>query len=190
MPHSCRRMRRSPKGPAASFSRAWKEQGPGGDAAFAFLPPKTDVQVISGRQGESGPLYFYARVRPDLAVETAKPFAETAVFLLDTSLSEHPDRFDVNVKLLRRILENDAAIKRFNILTFDVAGRWVEPKVWLDNNAAGRASGALSRLDGIVLEGRPISRPRWTRWLRPNFESPARGATRSIPAFRRPDHLG
>lgn len=144
--------KRSDGGGRVSFSRSWKDQGPGGDAVFVFIPPKPEAQVISGRQGESGPLYFYTRIRPELPVETAKPFAEHAVFLLDTSLSEHPDRFDVNMKLMGKILEGDPALKRFNILTFDVAGRWAEPKGWLDNTAAERAK-ALSRLDGIVLEG-------------------------------------
>jgi len=31
---------------------------------FTFVPPQPQIQVISGRQGESGPLYLLARVRP------------------------------------------------------------------------------------------------------------------------------
>jgi hypothetical protein len=124
----------------------------GGDAVFAFTPPHPEVQAISGRQGESGPLYLYARVRPELKIEKAKPFARHAVFLLDTSLSEHPDRFDLNMKLLRGILEADSDIERFNVLTFNVGAAWVEPNGWIDNTAAGRDT-VFKRLDGLVLEG-------------------------------------
>src|SRR5438046_7918404 len=46
-------------GGRATYSRTWKEKGPGGDFVFAYVPAKRDSQVISGRQGESGPLYFY-----------------------------------------------------------------------------------------------------------------------------------
>jgi hypothetical protein len=120
--------------------------------AFAFRSPNAGVQVVSGRQNDNGPLYVYARVRPDLKFEQAKPFAENAVFLLDTSLSEHPDRFAVSMKLLRKILESDADITQFNILAFNVGAAWVEPKGWIRNSKAG-CERAFNALDGIVLEG-------------------------------------
>src|SRR5205085_226584 len=96
--------------------------------------------------------HVFARLRPDLKEEQTKPFAEHAVFLLDTSLSEHHDRFDVNMDLMKKILEKDPDIKKFNILTFNVGTAWVEPKGWLDNTEAGRKT-AFDRLDGLVLEG-------------------------------------
>jgi hypothetical protein len=134
------------------YHRTWTGHGPGGSVVFTFRPPQSGLQVVSGRQNESGPLYVYARIRPELAIQEAKPFAENAVFLLDTSLSEHPDRFGVSMKLLKKILESDAAIKQFNILAFNVGSAWVEPKGWLPNTKAGRDT-AFARLDGIVLEG-------------------------------------
>jgi hypothetical protein len=139
-------------GDTLSYTKTWTEKGPGGEAIFAFHPPQPRVQAISGRQGESGPLYLYARIRPDLKVEKAAPFSENAVFLLDTSLSEHPDRFAVSMKLLRKILETDPDIKRFNVLTFSVGAAWVEPNGWLDNTPAGREK-VFDRLDGLLLEG-------------------------------------
>ncbi|HEV3238189.1 MAG TPA: VIT and VWA domain-containing protein, partial [Gemmataceae bacterium] len=134
------------------YSRTWKGEGPGGDVVFAFTPAQTQVQAISGRQNENSPLYLYARIKPELKVEKDKPFADKAIFLLDTSLSEHPDRFAVNMMLLKKILESDKDLKQFNILTFNVGCAWVEPKGWLENSASGRET-ALSRLDGLVLEG-------------------------------------
>jgi hypothetical protein len=136
------------------YQRTWRKTKPEGDVLFAFTPPRPQVQAISGRQGEgeSGPCYLYARIRPELKQVENKPFADHAVFLLDTSLSEHPDRFDVSMKLLRKILESDPAIRHFNILAFNVAAAWVEPKGWLANTAQGRDK-AFAQLEGIVLEG-------------------------------------
>jgi tetratricopeptide (TPR) repeat protein len=134
------------------YSHTWKDAEPKGELVFAGSPARTQLQAISGRQGDSGPTYLYARVRPQLKVETGRPFADHAVFLLDTSLSEHPDRFAVSMKLWQQILQSDPGIKKFNILAFNVGTSWIEPKGWLDNTPEGRAK-ALARLDGIVLEG-------------------------------------
>jgi hypothetical protein len=145
--------RKETDGKRLTYARTWKGQKPQGEIIFAFKPAQPDVQASSGRQGDNGPVYLYARIRPELKeVEQAKPFADHAVFLLDTSLSEYPYRFDVSMQLLRKILETDQAIKHFNILTFDVGSAWVEPKGWLPNTKDGREK-AWKRLDGILLEG-------------------------------------
>jgi hypothetical protein len=159
---------RAEGGGALSFTRTWTEKGPGGEALFAFRPPQPEVQAISGRQGDNGPLYLYARIRPDLKAEKAAPFSDSAVFLLDTSLSEHPDRFAVSMKLLRKILETDADVKRFNVLTFSVGAAWVEPKGWLDNTAANRDK-VFARLDGLLLEGATDLSAALDRLARPGF---------------------
>jgi hypothetical protein len=152
------------------YHRTWTKSTPEGEVLFAFKPPRPEVQVISGRQDENGPVYLYARIRPELpAVENAKPFAEHAVFLLDTSLSEYPDRFDMNMQVLRNILETDPAIKHFNILTFNAAATWVEPDGWLLNSAQGRKK-ALGRLDGIVLEGATDLSAALDKLARPGFK--------------------
>jgi hypothetical protein len=140
------------KGKSVSYSRSWKGKGPGGEAIFAFRAPTAGIQAVSGRQGENGPYYLYTRIRPDVKTQQAKPFADRAVFLLDTSLSEHPDRFAVSMKLMHKVLESDPDIKHFNILTFDSAARWVAPNGWLDNTSAGREK-LFAQLDGILLEG-------------------------------------
>jgi hypothetical protein len=134
------------------INKTWKDKGPGGDALFTFKPPQADLQAITGRDGDEGPIHLYARLRPDLKVTENKPFADRAVFLLDTSLSEHPDRFEINMKLLKRILESDPDIKYFNILTFNVGTAWVEHNGWLPNTSVGRNK-AFNRLEGLVLEG-------------------------------------
>ncbi len=152
-----------------SYSKTWTETGPGGDAIFAFRPPNAQVQAISGRQGDNGPRYLYARIRPELKIQKAAPFAEDAVFLLDTSLSESPDRFAVSMKLLRKILEDDPAIRRFNVLTFSVGSAWVEPRGMMDNNPANRDK-VFERLDGLLLEGATDVSAALDHLVRPDFE--------------------
>jgi hypothetical protein len=141
------------RGGRLTVSRTWKDSQPEGEVMFACTPARPEVQAVSGRQGDNGPRYVYTRLRPALkTVANGKPFASHAVFLLDTSLSEHPERFAVNMELLRKILETDRDIKQFNILTFNVGAAWLDPKGFFDNTAAGREK-ALKKLDGIVLEG-------------------------------------
>jgi Vault protein inter-alpha-trypsin domain len=135
-----------------TYHHAWAGKGPGGDAVFSFAPPNPELQAISGRQNESGSHYLYARVRPELKTEEAKPFSEHGVFVLDASLSENPERFGLSVKLMRKILESDPGLKQFNVLLFNVGAAWLEPGGWMDNTPAGRDK-ALKRLDGLVLEG-------------------------------------
>jgi tetratricopeptide (TPR) repeat protein len=153
------------------YRQTWTEKGPGGEALFACTPPDPQIQALTGRQGENGPHYFYARIRPELKIEADQPFSERAVFLLDTSLSEHHARFDVSMNLLRQILERDPDIKQFNILTFNVGAAWVEPKGWLPNTPEGRNQ-ALAKLDGIVLEGATDLSCALDKLVQPGFDVP------------------
>jgi tetratricopeptide (TPR) repeat protein len=139
-------------GSQLAFNKTWTEKGPGGEVLFSHTPANPAIQAITARSSNNGPLYVYARIRPEMKVQAAKPFAEQAIFLLDTSLSEHPDRFAVSMKLLKKILESDPAIKQFNVLAFNVAAAWVEPKGWIPNTPEGRDD-VFKRLDGVVLEG-------------------------------------
>ena len=157
-------------GGQVTYSKSWKDEvAKENMVLFVGTPANPTIQAVCGQQGENGPHHLYARLRPDLKkVEKAKPYSSHAVFLLDTSLSESGDRFNVNMKLLKKILESDADIKQFNILTFNVGGAWVEPKGWLDNDAAGREK-ALAKLDGIVLEGATDLDAALTRLRKPDF---------------------
>jgi tetratricopeptide (TPR) repeat protein len=159
-------------GSRLAYHRTWKDNGPGGDVVFAYTPPRPHIQVISGRQVEGGAVHVYARVRPELKVKADRPFASHAVFLLDTSLSEHPDRFALNMKLMKKILEGDSAVRQFNILAFNVGTAWIEPKGWLQNTPSGREQ-ALGRLDGVVLEGATDLSAALERLAQPGFDVPA-----------------
>ncbi len=74
-----------------AFHHTWSDSTPKGHVLFSAAPADPAVQATSGRHGDSGPLYLYARLRPELPrVEKEEPFSTQAVFLLDTSLSEQP----------------------------------------------------------------------------------------------------
>ena len=47
-----------------------------GEVLFAYTAARPEFQAISARQGESGPMYLYARVRPELKVQAGKAFAD------------------------------------------------------------------------------------------------------------------
>lgn len=135
------------------YTKTWSDTAPGGEVLFSARPANPAVQTSSGTQQEKGPVYFYSRIRPQLdKVAKEEPGAGHAVFLLDTSLSEQPDRFAVSMKLLRTILEGDPDIKRFNILAFNAGAAWVEPKGFVANTKDEREA-VLNRLNGVVLEG-------------------------------------
>lgn len=150
------------------YRRRWSNETPKGEVVFTCTPADEQIQAIAGRQGENGPGYLYARIRPPLTAQTAQVFANHAVFLLDTSLSEHPDRFAVSMKLLRTILESDADIKYFNVLTFNVGCAWLSPGGWLANTPAERSKG-FAALDGLVLEGATDLSAALDRLAHPSF---------------------
>jgi hypothetical protein len=154
-----------------TFTRAWEKEKPQGEVQFRATPREPRVQAIAGRHGDNGPRYLYARLRPHLpAAEKSEPFAEHAVFLLDTSLSEHPERFAVSMKLLRSILEQDSDLKHFNVLVFNAGAAWLEPNGWLANTEAGREQ-ALARLDGTLLEGATDLSAALERLAKPGWDS-------------------
>jgi tetratricopeptide (TPR) repeat protein len=159
-------------GSQLAYTKSWTKEGPGGEVVFSHVPALPAVQAITARSNSGGPVYVYARVRPELKAQQAKAFADQAVFLLDTSLSEHPDRFAVNMKLLKKILEGDAAIKQFNILAFNVGSTWVEADGWLPNTPEGRDK-AFARLDGIVLEGSTDLSAALNKLAKPTFANTA-----------------
>jgi tetratricopeptide (TPR) repeat protein len=152
------------------LTHSWKGTGPGGVAEFRYPAPA--VQAVTGRVGDNGPVYAYARVRPELPAVADAPFGKHAVFVLDASQSEHPDRFGVSMKLWQEILAHDPTIEQFNLLTFNVAAAWVDHQGMIPNTAEGRAR-ALKQLDGILLEGATDVSAALTAVARPPFDLPA-----------------
>jgi hypothetical protein len=156
------------------FTHTWADDAPKGEVTFSATPKTPTIQVTTGRHGDKGPNFVYARLRPALpAVPKEEPFAKHAVFLLDTSLSEHSDRFGVSMKLLKTILETDTGIEKFNIVAFNAGAAWVAPKGWMSNTKEGRDK-ALSLLDGVVLEGATDLSAALDKLVNPGFDLDAK----------------
>ena len=136
---SCRPTRRTRgRRPASATRTTWRTPSPAAKSAFACTPADPMVQAISGRQGDNGPLYLYARLRPELkggqgrAVRQATP----------CSCWTPPQRA---ARPLRRQHEAAAGRPRrrrghqaLQRPALQRRRRWVEPKGWIANTTAGR----------------------------------------------------
>jgi len=116
-------------------------------------PVNPRMHVAAGTYSD-GKRYFYARLYPYVPLEGKEPHPHRAVFVLDASLSESPDRFGIAVRLAEAILEADSDLRQFAVLLFDVGARWVRigDSFWVENNENGR-SAFRKALDGVLLEG-------------------------------------
>jgi hypothetical protein len=143
------------------------------------LPEPPNVVAISGRRKDGGPYYLHARIRLDLQPPTVPgPFADQALFYLDTSTGEHPDRFHLRVKLLRKILESDENIKWFKILVPGSPTRSGRTSRYFPNTPKERAD--LAKLDSLP-ESLP---PPPTVSLADAFEEIVRHRTDETPRIR------
>lgn len=128
-----------------------EDSSPGGDMVVR-IPAPSPVDATVGSDPTRDEDYVYARLTPpETLFADASPGAKRAIFALDTSLSESPDRFGVDVQLLEAILKNNESIEEFAVLTFDVGARWLVSD-WTPN-CEGSRSLIRDQLDGVLLEG-------------------------------------
>jgi hypothetical protein len=91
--------------------------------------------AISATDPKTGP-YFAATFRPDLPASGPARAADNALFLVDTSLSSNPDRFNIWLKLLTAILDNNRdTMKKFAVLFFNIETSFYQPQ-FIDNTPA------------------------------------------------------
>lgn len=151
------------------YSRKWTNYTGPGEVRFDAPLPDPNLEATCGRHGDSGPRYLCARVRPEFpAAEKEPAFAGHAIFLVDTSAAEDPKRYATSVRLLKAILEKDAELKHFNVLTFSTGPAWLSPSGWLANTKEVRDK-VVSRLEAAALEGatdvaaalQAVAKPAW-----------------------------
>ena len=105
---------------------------------YSFQAPTQPVKIEIQREKSAvlqspDQKYFATRVQPlkDMT-KAASASSQKAVFLLDTSLSSDPDKFNIWLKMMRRVLhQNREQIKEFAVLIFNVENYW-----WKDSFAA------------------------------------------------------
>lgn len=100
---------------------------------------------------QSAENYWGVQVTPDLPIEKVAGNPR-AIFLLDTSLSSNPDKFNVWLKLLESTLQNNRnSLKQFNVVFFDVDARfWREQ--WVENTPENTQA-LMQSCDQLALEG-------------------------------------
>ncbi len=113
--------------------------------------PSAGTVLLTGA-GQEGETFFATRLRVDLPEEDAPPAVRPAVFLVDTSLSAQPDRFNVYLKLLEAVLtSNRDTIPQFAVLFFNVEAHWWQER--FVNNTPEQVAQLLADAHSLVLEG-------------------------------------
>lgn len=119
--------------------------------AIAIRLVKPGAPLIAGADAKTGTAFFATRVTPQLPVAAASG-TDTAVFLVDTSLSSNPDRFNIYLKLLRAVLDgNRDSLKRFNVLFFSVDAHWY--KAGFVENTPQNVDSLIAFGSDLALEG-------------------------------------
>jgi len=96
--------------------------------------------------------YFAANYRVDLPEVVQDNLPQDAIFMLDVSISSNPDKFNVWLKLMNEILDNNRdIIKRFAVLTFNIEGRWYARH--FQNNNYYNVSRFFEYANTLALEG-------------------------------------
>jgi len=119
--------------------------------SIAVRLERAGAPLIAGRDRALGDV-FAAQVAPALPADAAAGGHEAAVFLVDTSLSSNPDRFNVWLKLLREVLErNRDSLRRFNALFFGVDAHWYRDGYV--ENTPEHVEALLAHAQTLALEG-------------------------------------
>lgn len=126
--------------------------------------------ALTGDDPDTGS-FFAAQVTPPLPNPARQTSAggRHAVFLVDTSLSANPDRFNVWLALLRAILDNNrsAGLDQFAVQFFNIESLWWQPGFVA--NTPENVAALMAFADGLALEGatdlgaglKEAARPAW-----------------------------
>ncbi len=133
----------------------------GGRAYYHFKDPHENTlevryenagtMVLVGEDAKAGE-FFAAQVTPDLPVGEAVAGSPQAIFLVDTSLSSNPDKFNVWLKMLEATLENNrGGIKQFAVMFFNIESHWW--KNGFTDNTPENVRKLLADCNKLALEG-------------------------------------
>ena len=97
---------------------------------YRFDDPKTETILV--RLKDPGTIfltgkdkktrnYFAVRFYPQIPEQAVRRSSKAGIFLVDTSLSANPDKFNIWLKLLKSILDNNRdSLKEFNVIFFNI----------------------------------------------------------------------
>ena len=120
------------------------DEKPGKPIRLLIKQPK---ETLLSHQGD----FWGCQFTPKLPA-TSKVVNSRGIFMLDTSLSSNPDKFNVWLKLLKATLENNRdSLKHFNVLLFSVDGHFFK-QAWVENNSENVRQ-LMERCGEVTLEG-------------------------------------
>ncbi len=135
---------------AGPDKRFYRFDDPSGKTVTLRVKKPGAAHVVA-TDAATGP-YFAADIAPQFPASAAAKGEEAALFLVDTSLSSNPDRFNVWLKLLDAILQNNEdSIKRYNVAFFNIEQTFWKPR-FVANDAASRRE-LRTFAEGLALEG-------------------------------------
>ncbi len=121
-------------------------------------------------KNEGAEPYFAFSYDPELPKNLAGPGSDKAIFLLDVSLSSQPDKFNIWLKMIETMLNNNrATIKKFAILCFNTDVFWWKNYYSANNqNSVGDFLEFADRLSlmgatDIGLALKEASHPKWLK---------------------------
>jgi tetratricopeptide (TPR) repeat protein len=90
--------------------------------------PRAGTVLLTGNDAAAGD-FFATQFAPELPAGEATDGSSHALFLVDTSLSSNPDKFNVWLKLLETTLDkNRDKMQDFAVLFFNVESHWWKPQ--------------------------------------------------------------
>jgi tetratricopeptide (TPR) repeat protein len=129
--------------------RKYRFDGPqkNGIRLTATKMPEVLLQTSHDQEGE----FWGVQIRPDLPVEQVAGNSR-AIFLLDTSLSSNPDKFNAWLKLLESTLNNNRdSLKQFGVVFFSVDSHFWQDQ-YVDNTEQNVAK-LMTTCEALALEG-------------------------------------
>ncbi|MHC4955404.1 MAG: hypothetical protein ACYTGZ_16245 [Planctomycetota bacterium] len=104
------------------------------ERSFRVRVPGQGSIALTGSDAATDALYAM-RFTPKVPDQAGDP-SGAAVFLIDTSLSSNPARFNIWLDLMREVLvRNRATLKRYRVGFFDIQTRWWRDGKLVDNTA-------------------------------------------------------
>ncbi|MBI2479007.1 MAG: VWA domain-containing protein [Planctomycetia bacterium] len=137
--------------PFVSSGRAYYHFDEVKDSTVELRFSGTGPVLLKGKDPQAGE-FFAARVTPKLPAGELQAGAERATFLVDTSLSSRPDKFNVWLNLLESVLtKNRETMKHFSVLFFSIDSHW-----WKEadvDNTPENVDALMTYCHSLVLEG-------------------------------------
>lgn len=151
---------------AQQIERQYRFENPKSESITLTLSTAGPLLLRSADTKEGS--FWSTKIKPAIP-RVAATKNDHAVFLVDTSLSSQPDKFNVWLKLLEATLENNRdSLKKFAVIFFNVENHFWQDK-YVDNNAHNVAA-LKADCQKLALEGATdlycaLERVNQTEWI-------------------------